>query len=71
MVLGQMIAGKALRLDQFDQPEPALQERAERRPVAVEMIENAEFQHAFSPCRRCPTGWAGRLLRAPFSREFN
>ena len=62
MVLGQMIAGKALRLDQFDQPEPALHERAERRSVAVEMVENAEFQHTFSPCRALPNGVGSRAV---------
>jgi hypothetical protein len=45
MVLGEVIAVKAVLLDPFDQAQPLLEELAERQAVAVEMIENAEFKH--------------------------
>jgi hypothetical protein len=45
-MFGQMEAVKACPLKQFDQPQALLQEGAERGPIVVEMVENAELQHA-------------------------
>jgi len=66
-----------LRLDQLDQPEPALQEGAERLSLVVEVIENAEFKHTFSPCRALPNGvgkravYRARRLAASLIDHFN
>jgi len=45
MVFGQVIAGEAGAFDRSDQGKPFLEERAQGRATAVEMIENGEVEH--------------------------
>ena len=51
VVLGQVIAGKSCPLDQFDQPQPAFEERVRCRAVVVQVVENSEFEHVWLPAR--------------------
>src|SRR5690242_1730383 len=63
MVLGEVVAVKAASFDQFDQPEPLLEEFSERNAIAVEMIENTEFKHDAPSLKKCHV-MLGRLGRA-------
>ena len=44
-MLGQVISEISFLLHQFDQAEAAFIERGERSTVAVQVVENPEFQH--------------------------
>jgi hypothetical protein len=45
MVLGQVIAEIARALGQFDQSQTVFEKCAERQAIAVEVVENPEFEH--------------------------
>ena len=48
MVLRQMVGVKAAFFDEFDELQARFEKAAQRRAIAVEMIENAEAQHALA-----------------------